>query len=260
MHSLGPVILAGMVAWPLDRAPAVLRFLRDFLATAPDEVGIMGTLRLAPPMPVIPAELHGQPIVALVLTYAGPIEQGERVLHPVRSFGPPVLDAVVPKPYTAHQKMFDPALPHGRHYYWKAHRLPPLDDAVIDAITEHAAAITSPLSTVPVFCFGGAVARVPEDATAFPHRDAAHDINFVASWLPDDPEPERHIAWVRRAFTALEPYSRGVYVNFVSDESADRVRTAAYSPAMWERLVALKRTYDPTNFFRRNANIPPESG
>jgi FAD/FMN-containing dehydrogenase len=127
-------------------------------------------------------------------------------------------------------------------------------------MTDHAGRITSPLSTVGLFSFGGAVARVPDDATAFPNRDAAHDINIVASWLPDDPDAERHIAWVRGLFDALEPHSRGVYVNFTSDDSADRVRAAAYGPAKWERLVALKRKYDPTNFFRMNANIPPGDG
>jgi FAD/FMN-containing dehydrogenase len=257
LHQLGPVVLAGMLAWPLADAPAVLRFLRDYLAEAPDEVGILGTLRLAPALPIIPPELQGQPIVVAVLTYAGPVEEGERVLRPVRSFGSPVLDAVAPKPYVTHQKMFDAAFPHGRHYYWKSHRLPPLNDAMIEVITEHAATITSPLSTVGLFCFGGAVGRVPAEATAFPNRDAAHDINIVGSWLPDDPEPARHVAWVRDFFAALEPYSRGVYVNFTSDDTTDRVRSGAYGPETWKRLVALKQKYDPTNLFRLNANIPP---
>jgi FAD/FMN-containing dehydrogenase len=257
LHRLGPTILAGMLAWPLTAAPAVLRFLREFLAEAPDEVGILGTLRLAPALPIIPPALQGQPIVVAVLTYAGAVEDGERVLRPVRTFGTPVLDAVAPKPYALHQKMFDAAFPHGRHYYWKSHRLPPLNDAMIEIIAEHAAEITSPLSTVGLFCFGGAVGRVPDAATAFPNRDAAHDINIVAAWLPDEREPARHTAWVRRFFTALEPHSRGVYVNFTSDDSIDRVRAAAYGPEKWRRLVALKRKYDPTNLFRLNANIPP---
>ena len=258
LHPLGPTVLAGMLAWPIDEAPKVLGFLRDFLAEAPDEVGVLGALRLAPPLPVIPSEMRGQPIVVTVLSYAGPVEEGAMVLRPLRQFRSPALDAVVPKPYVAHQKMFDAAFPHGRHYYWKSHRLPPLSDEIIEIMTEHAARITSPFSTVGLFCFGGAVARVPDDATAFPNRDAAHDINIVASWLPDDPEPARHIQWVRGFFAALEPHSRGVYVNFTSDDAAERTRSAAYGPAKWERLVALKRAYDPSNFFRMNANIPPQ--
>jgi hypothetical protein len=208
---------------------------------------------------MIPPDWQGKPIVALVLTYAGPVEEGEEVLRPVRQLGSPIVDAVVPKPYVEHQKAFDAALPHGRHYYWKSHRLPPLSDEMIEIIVEHAGKITSPLSTFGLFCFGGAVARVPSDATAFPNRDAAHDINIVASWMPDDPEPARHKAWVRGFFDALTPYSRGVYVNFTSDDAADRVRSAAYGPEKWARLVALKRKYDPTNFFRLNANIAPDS-
>jgi hypothetical protein len=219
----------------------------------------MASLRLAPPLPVVPEALYGQPIVVLVVCYAGPVEDGERTVRPIREFGTPAFDTVMPKPYLAHQKMFDPTVPHGLHYYWKSHKLPPLSDAMIGVIVDHASTITSPLTTVPIFTQGGAVARVDEDATAFAHRDAAHDINIVAAWRPDDPEPERHIEWVRTFFTAMEPHSRGVYVNFTSDDPPERVRERAYGPEKWQRLVALKGKYDPTNFFRFNANIPPTS-
>jgi hypothetical protein len=152
--------------------------------------------------------------------------------------------------------MFDAALPHGRHYYWKSHKLGPLTDEIIDVVVDHSARVTSPLSTVPIFCFGGAVARVPEDSTAFPYRDAAHDINAVASWLPEAADDaDRHIEWVRGFYRALEPYSGGVYVNFTSDDASDRIRDA-YTGAQWGRLTALKAEYDPTNFLRMNANIP----
>jgi hypothetical protein len=256
LQPLGPTVLAGMVVWPMDDAHLVLRFLREFLVDAPDEVGIMANLRLAPPLPFIPAEFHGKPIVALVVIYAGPIDKGEAILRPIREIATPVVSAIVPKTYVAHQKMFDAALPHGRHYYWKSHKLGPLTDEIINVIVEHCAQITSPMSTVPIFSFGGAVARVPADDTAFPNRDAAHDINIVASWLPEDiGEANQHIDWVRRFFDALEPYSRGVYVNFISDDAGDRIRVA-YSDQQWLRLTALKAKYDHTNFFRMNANIP----
>jgi hypothetical protein len=257
LHPLGPTVLAGMVVWPMEDAPEVLKFLRDFVAEAPDEVGIMGNLRLAPPLPSIPAELHGKPIVAIVPMYTGPIKEGEKVLEPIRQFGTPVLDTVAPRPYVAHQKMFDPAVPHGLHYYWKSHKLGPLTDEIIQIVVEHAQRITSPLTTVPLFTQGGAVARIPEEQAAFPNRDAVHDINIVAAWRPDDPEPDRHIEWVRGFFGALEPHSRGMYVNFASDDPDERVRSRAYSPQQWSRLVTLKAKFDPTNFFRLNANIPP---
>lgn len=260
LHPLGPTVMAGMVMWPMDDAPQVLGFLRDFVAEAPDEVGIMGNLRLAPPLPIVPEELHGKPIVAIVPMYTGSIEDGEKILQPIRRFGTPVLDTIAPKPYAAHQKMFDPALPHGLHYYWKSHKLGPLTDESIEVVVEHARGITSPLTTVPLFTQGGAMARIAEEDTAFPNRDAAHDINIVAAWRPDDPDPDRHIGWVRRFFEALEPHSRGVYVNFTSDDPGERVRGRAYSPEQWSRLVALKAKFDPTNFFRMNANIPPTEG
>ncbi|HET9201189.1 MAG TPA: FAD-binding oxidoreductase [Dehalococcoidia bacterium] len=258
LHRLESPVLAGMIAWPLSKGTQVLRFLRVFLAEAPDEVGIYGSLRLAPALPVVPAEMHGKPIVALVLTYAGPVDEGEKVLRPVRELSSPIIDGLVPKPYVEHQKSFDAAFPHGRHYYWKSHRLASLDEEMIEVLVEHSGTVTSPLSAVGLFCFGAAVARVPSEATAFPNRDAAHDINIVGSWLPDDPEPARHKEWVRGFFDALTPYSRGVYVNFTSDDAADRVRSAAYGPEKWARLVALKRQYDPNNFFRLNANIAPD--
>ncbi len=256
LQPLGPEVLAGMVAWPMDEAPRVLRWLREFIVDAPDDVGIMANLRLAPPLPIVPEALHGKPIVALIPTYAGRVDEGRAALAALGELPTPAFDAVVPKPYVAHQQMFDAALPHGRHYYWKSHKLGPLSDALIDVVVERAATVTSPLTTVPIFCFGGAVARVPEDATAFPYRDAAHDINVVASWLPEDGEADRHIEWVRDLHAAVQPYSRGVYVNFTSDDAGARVREA-YSPAQWDRLTALKTRYDPTNFFCRNANVTP---
>ncbi|HMF82412.1 MAG TPA: FAD-binding oxidoreductase, partial [Acidimicrobiia bacterium] len=186
LHPLGPNVLAGMLAWPMDDGRRVLRFLREFAADAPDEVGIMAALRLAPPMPFVPEELHGKPIAALVATYAGPIDDGEHTFQVVRDeLGPPAVDTLVPKPYTTHQKMFDPSVPRGQHYYWKSHTLGALTDDVIDVVVEHASGITSPASTIPIFTLGGAVARIPESETAFPNRGALHDINIVAAWSPD---------------------------------------------------------------------------
>ena len=257
LEPLGPQVLAGLIAWPADQAQAVLAFMRDFVADAPDDLGLMANLRLAPPLPLFPADVQGTPIVALIVTWTGDIAAGEEFLRPLRAFGTPVADGITTKAYTAHQKMLDPAVPHGRHYYWKSHRLGPLTSEVIDIICTHLGTISSPMSSVPIFCFGGAMARVAEDATAFPHRDAAHDINIVGSWLPEQAgEADRHRAWVRGFFDDLAPHSRGVYVNFTSDDAQQRVRQA-YSPAQWTRLREVKAAWDPTNFFDRNANIPP---
>ena len=256
LHPLGPTVLAGLRVWPMEQAPRVLRSFRDFVAAAPDEVGIMATLRLAPSLPFIPEHLQGQPVVSLVVCYAGPVDRGPEALQPLRELGTPAVDTVVPKPYLAHQGMFDAALPHGRHYYWKSWKLPPLTDTAIEVIVEQAADITSPHSMVSIFALGGAVARVGDEATAFTGRGAAHDVNFVASWLPDDPEPDRHKAWTRRCWEAMRPFGQGVYVNFLSDEPQAHVRVA-YGERKYARLTALKRTYDPDNFFRLNQNIAP---
>ena len=256
LQPVGPTVVAGLVAWPMEEASSVLRFFRDVLGDAPDEVGIMANLRLAPPLPVVPEELHGKPIVSLIACYMGPIDEGLEMLRPLRRFKNPAVDAVGPKPYRAHQAMFDAAYPHGRHYYWKAWKLPPLTDDAIDVIVDQASAITSPYSAIPIFALGGAVARVDDHATAFTGRSAAHDINFVASWLPDDPDPERHRAWARRSWEAMRPHGHGVYVNFMSDEPAAQVK-ASYGAGKYARLAALKAKYDPSNCFRFNQNIVP---
>jgi FAD/FMN-containing dehydrogenase len=257
LHPLGPDVLAGMLAWPLSVAPEILGFLREFAAEAPDEIGLIANVRLAPPLPVIPPELHGAPTVALVATYAGHPDAGAHALSALRALPRPAMDTLVPKPYVTHQKMFDPTVPHGWHYYWRSHKLGPLTDEVIDLVVDHVERITSPRTTVPIFTVGGAVARIPSEATAYSNRDAAYDINIAGAWLPDDPEPDKHIAWVREFHAALEPYSKGVYVNFTTDDPAERVRSGAYGAAHWSRLVQIKSEYDPDNVFRYNANIPP---
>jgi FAD/FMN-containing dehydrogenase len=257
LHTLGPEVLAGMLLWPMNDAVKILGFLREFSAQAPDEVGLLANLRLAPALPVVPPELHGMPIVALVATYAGRPDDGAKALKPLRELSRPVVDTLAPKPYVAHQKLFDPAVPHGWHYYWRSHKLGPLTDDIAGVIIDHAERITSPRTTVPIFTLGGAVGRIGNEKTAVNNRDAAHDINIAAAWLPDDPEPDRHVTWVRDFYAALEPYSRGVYVNFTSDDPSQRVRSAAYSSEQWTRLVEAKSTYDPDNVFRYNANIPP---
>ncbi len=257
LHPVGPEIHAGMMVWPMTEAPAVLRAMRDFIADAPDEVGLLANLRLAPPLPVIPSELHGTPIVALVATYAGSAAEGAAAYRPLwESLSAPVLDTLGTTRYADHQRIFDGAVPHGNHYYWRSHRLGPLDDWAIGVIVDHGSSITSPLSTIPVFCFGGAVGRVDADATAFPHRHAVHDINIAASWLPEDPEPQRHLDWVRSFHQSLEPASLGVYVNFTSDDVVSSGQRA-YSSAQWDRLTAVKARFDPDNLFSANANIPP---
>jgi FAD/FMN-containing dehydrogenase len=258
LHDVGPTVLAGPIYYPLEDGPEVLRFYRDFIADAPDELTTIVNLRPAPPTPLLPPDAHGRPVVAVIACWAGSIESGERALAPLRSVGSPIVDALAPRPYRELQTLFDAAVPHGWHYYWKSWELPPLADDAIDTLVEQAALITSPRSYIIVFQLGGAIARVGEQDTAYPQRDAAHNVNINAAWLPDDPEPERHVAWARACFAALEPAASGrVYVNFLADEGQDRVR-AAYGDEKYARLAALKRAYDPDNVFRLNQNIEPQ--
>ena len=241
MHPVGPTVLAGVVVHPMARATQLLRFYRDFVADIPDDLTVIPALRIAPPAPFLPEDVHGKPIVAFFVCYSGPVDEGERVLRPFREFGQPLADVVVPKPFNMHQSMLDAVQPPGRNYYWKSDYLTELSDGAIDTI-------------VPLFQLGGASGRVAEDATAYSHRDAAYALNCNASWVEGDSDP--HVQWARDFSTAVQPFASGVYVNFMGDEGDERAR-AAYGSAKYERLVALKNKYDPTNFFRVNQNIKP---
>jgi FAD/FMN-containing dehydrogenase len=257
LHAVGPTVLAGPIYYALEDAPAALRFYRDLAAEAPDELTTILNLRRAPPLDFLPAELHGRHVLTVAVCWAGAIEEGERALAPLRAFGRPLVDAVAPRPYVELQQLFNPAVPHGWHYYWKSCELPPLSDGAIDTLVEHAARIVSPRSYIIVFQLGGAIARVGEHDTAYGQRDAAHNVNINAVCLDGDPAREEHADWTRDCFAALEPFSTGrAYVNFLGDEGQARVR-AAYGEERYARLVALKRAHDPDNVFRLNQNIDP---
>jgi FAD/FMN-containing dehydrogenase len=256
LHPVGPIVLAGPVFHPLEDAREVLAFYRDFIVTAPDELTTIFELGVAPPAPFLPEDVHGKPIVMVGACYAGAPEDGIEVVRPLKAFGDPIVDLLEPKPYTALQSMFDPGVPHGWHRYWKSVELASLTDDAIDTLVEHAAAQTSPKSYCIVFQLGGALARTGAETTAFGQRDAGHNVNVNAVWTEDDPAGERHIAWARDFFSAMQPHAGArVYVNFLGEEGAERVRQA-YG-RNYGRLVELKRAYDPTNFFRRNQNIEP---
>jgi FAD/FMN-containing dehydrogenase len=252
---VGPTVLAGPIFHPFEHASRVLRFYREFAAAAPDELTTIFELSGAPPLPFLPEHLHGKPILMVGACYAGAPEDGIEVVRPLKEFGSPIIDLLEPKPYLSLQAMFDPFVPHGWHRYWKSVELPPLTDDAIDTLVEHAAALTSPRSYCIVFQLGGALARVGADETAFGRRDAAHSVVVNAVWT--EGEGERHVAWARDVFSALRPHAGGhVYVNFLGDEGAERVRQA-YGDRRYERLVELKRAYDPANVFRLNQNIEP---
>jgi len=259
LHPVGPTVMAGPVFWAADDTIDVLRFYRDFVAGAPDELGTVVRLGTVPPFPAIPEDFHWRPAIAVASCYAGDVEEGERAVRDLRRFGTPLVDLVEPKPYVAHQGAIDETVPHGWHYYWKATNLTGLSDAVISVVADHAYTASSPRSYAVMFHMGGAVSRILHDATAYAGRDVAHNIVIEGVWLPEESgqHATAETAWARGFLDALEPHREGVYVNFLdSDDDTSRVREA-YGDRIYRRLAGVKAKYDPDNAFHHNKNIPP---
>jgi FAD binding domain/Berberine and berberine like len=255
LNPVGPTVVAGPIAWPMEDAVDVLRYYRDWITDVPDELTTIVVSRWIPALPVFPEELHGKPAIFVIACWCGPVEDGLKVLAPMKSYGKPLLDLCEPKPFLTHQAMFDPSFPHGRWYYTRSADVAALTDEVIDIAVESGMAICGPLSSYPIFQLGGAIARVDEDATAFGGRQSGHTFNFAASTETEDGfEVQRD--WARQSWKSLEPHHTGVYVNFLGDEGDDRIREM-YGAAKYARLQALKREYDPDNLFHLNQNIPP---
>ena len=259
LHPVGPTVMAGPVFWAAEDTTDVLRFYREFVTDAPEELGNVIRLGTIPPLPAIDEDLHFRPAIAVISCYAGPVEDGERAVRALRQFGTPLVDLLAPSPYAAFQGAVDDTVPHGWRYYWKATNLAGLSDEVIDIVAEHAYAATSPRSYAAMFHMGGAVARAPRDATAYPGRDVEHNIIIDAAWLPgqDDTVRAAETAWARTFLDALQPHHAGVYVNFLdSDDDTSRVREA-YGDPTYRRLAKVKAKYDPDNVFHNNKNIQP---
>jgi FAD/FMN-containing dehydrogenase len=199
----------------------------------------------------------GIPVVALVICYNGPVVEGERAIKAFRDFDTPLVDAVGPMPYTALQSMLDAGFPSGLQVHWRSEFVTSIPDDLIEAAVSAFERVPSPLSALMLEQFGGAVRRVPRDATAFDHRDSDYNFVIVSRWAnPSDAEP--NVAWARSTSDAAKPFTNGrVYVNYIgAGEAPDRVR-AAFGPDKFSRLATLKRKYDPSNLFRLNQNIPP---
>ena len=256
-YALQPVgqVIAGPIFWLAKDAPDVLRFYRDFITTVPDEYMSLVVLRQAPALPIVPPDLVGKPVVGVVSCWCGDLDEGERVLQPLKSFGSPVLDGCVPKPFLVHQASLDPSFVPGWHYYVRSCDVAEMSDPVIDITAEYATKITSPVTSLALWQLGGAVARVGDDDTAFNGRASGHTFNINGNAMTADGFDEQR-QWARDFWTALAPYHQGVYVNFLGPDE-DRVREA-YGEAKYDRLKALKRTWDPDNLFRLNQNIRPD--
>jgi len=254
LHEVGPEILSGPIVYAGEDARDVLRHVRDFNEDAPDESAVWVVLRKAPPLPFLPEDVHGVGVVIVVTFYAGAMADGEEVLAPLREYGDPIADAVGPHQYAEFQQAFDPLLTEGARNYWKSHNFSKLSDDAIDTAVEYAAELPSPPSEIFFGQIGGAMARVPSDATAYPHRDAEYAMNVHTRW--EDPAMDDEcIAWSREFFDAMAPYATGgVYVNFISENEGEE--DLAYGENQ-DRLAEIKAAYDPENLFRMNQNVEP---
>jgi hypothetical protein len=244
LHPVGQV-LAGKVVYPMERAREVLRFYREYTSSAPDDLTAYACLSTTP---------TGLPTIAISLCYCGSLEEGERAVSPLRKFGAPLVDLIRPRSYLKMITQADAGAPAGRRYYEKASTLSDLSDEAIEAMVAYSTACTSPLSQILIQHVHGAATRVGPTETAFALRGESYVICMLAAW--DDGEANRHITWTRACWRTMEPFaSSGVYVNFLYNEGEGRVR-ASYG-VNYERLLALKNSYDPTNFFALNQNIKP---
>lgn len=253
LHPLGPV-LGGMLMYPVARAKEVIGYFREFAATAPNELFPIVAFTTAPAAPSVPAHLQGKPVVSIVLCYSADPEEGKRILRPLYAALPPDADLVRVRPYTDMQMLLDAANPAGRLNYWKSEYLQGLPDGAVNALIEHNQRRSSPFSKIMIPRLGGAISTAGD--SAYVHRSAPYLINVMAMWA-DPQDSDGQVAWARELWSALRPFSAGgVYVNFLSDEGADRVK-AAYDPQTYRKLATLKKKYDPENFFHLNQNIQP---
>ncbi len=256
LHPVGPEVMAGAIAWRAEDARAVLAMYRGLAEQAPPELTCVAVLRRAPPAPWLPKDIHGQPIVALFICHSGAVEEGERLVAPIKNFSSPVGDIVQRRPYVSQQSLLDATQPKGRRYYWKSEYLPKLEPELLAKVIEHAERIVSPYSAVILFPLDGALNRLPEDHSPAGNRDAASIFNVAASWekAGDD---AANIDWARAAWRDLRRFSTGgTYVNFLTEEEGEERIHAAYGKH-YGRLVEVKTRWDPGNLFRMNKNIAP---
>lgn len=255
LHPVGPLVAAGPRLYPLEDAADVLGRLRSAQGSLHPELGLAAVLLTVPPDPHFPSELHGRRMLAIVPVWAGELDDTEDAVAPLAELGEPTLDAFGPMPFVALQSMIDQTAPPGLHHRNFAEHLDTLSDGAIHALVDRFAHVTHPMAHVVLTLLGGAVERVPQDATAFPHRNGAWVAWVIGMWRPEEVGAP-HETWLASVRDALRPHAAdGVYVNALGDEEGERVR-AAYGPN-WRRLVELKRAWDPENAFRLNANVDP---
>ena len=255
---IGPEVTAGVIAWRAEEAEGVLKMYREITDHASPELTCAAILRNAPPAPWLPKEIHGKPIVALIVCHTGDTKDGEREMAAVKRFGSPVGDVVQRRPYVSQQSIIDATQPKGRRYYWKSEYLPGLTPSFLSKMIEHSRSMVSPMSALIVMQLNGAIEKLPADYSPVGNRDTAFVLNIMASWEHASNDAA-NIAWTRAAWSDLRAFSTGgTYVNFMTeDEPEERIRDA-YGKN-YTRLAEIKTSWDPGNLFRMNKNISPPS-
>ncbi len=260
LHEIGPIIYGGMLICAPERGAEILGFMADYMRDAPDDLGGGVAFVSAPPEPFVPPEMHFRPIIGIVVCWSGDLEQGERVVAPIREAAQPMMDMVQPMPYVALQSMLDAGGPYGTRGYMKAEFLPDLTEEAIEALARHGGDRPGPMVQLLLEPMGGAIARVDGDQSALGRRDVPWCYHALALWMePDEQTAESHVAWARALAEDIAPHTTsGVYLNYTSDEGEERVRSS-FGPERYARLVALKQKYDPANLFHLNQNVRPSS-
>lgn len=256
LHPVGPDVVGGMVAWPVHEASRVLELYRRLAEQAPLELTLVAVVRPAPPAPWLPQDIHGKPIVAILACYSGNPEDGERVVAEIKSFGKPIGDVLVRRPYIQLQSLLDATQPKGRRYYWKSEYLSSVEPALCDKVIEHASRIRSPHSAVILFHIGGALNELDDAHSPVGNRDARYVLNVAGAW-EDASDDEATVKWARDAWNDMKAFSTGgTYLNFLTEDDGSERFEAALGKGL-RRLTEIKANWDPDNVFRTNRNIPP---
>ncbi|GAM09129.1 FAD-linked oxidoreductase [Geobacter sp. OR-1] len=256
LHPVGPEVVGGIVAWPASEAPAVLKLYRTLAEEAPPELTLVTFMRPAPPAPWLPKDMHGKPIVAIIACYSGNPGEGEQAVAVIKSFGTPIGDILVRRPYSQLQSLLDGTQPKGRRYYWKSEYLAGIEPEFCEKFMAHSAKICSPHSSMILFQIGGALNRLNDEHSPVGNRNARYVLNIGGAWeqASDD---TANIAWARNAWDDLRMFSTGgTYINFLTqEEGPDRIKAALGNNI--SRLAEIKAKWDPQNLFRTNRNIMP---
>ncbi|MBW7869371.1 MAG: FAD-binding oxidoreductase [Brumimicrobium sp.] len=257
LRELGPEVTGGLVLYKLVDTENVLSFYNEYISTAPREVTTVLVYRYCPPAPFVKEEFHGKPVFGIGALYAGKADKGLEVLKPIKQFGSPIGDMIIPKPFVIHQAMLDAGQPKGECYYWKSEFLKTVSQSLSEKFVEQTLNMSSKSSIIAAFQLGGAIADVGEADSAYSFRNAGYAININTQWQ-NHSSPDKHIDWARKTQQLTTPYSMGSgYINFASADETEQRVVATYGNNKYKKLVDLKRKFDPDNFFRLNQNIKP---